>query len=80
MYSLIIRTLTILEGLALYVDPDFRLVRGAYPFIGRYNNLIWDVSVHPHLNTPFAYGMHTIRNYPAYVLPHSQADTNVIVS
>ena len=28
-YSFIIRTLTILEGLALYVDPSFRLIRGA---------------------------------------------------
>ena len=34
-YSLIVRTLTILEGLALSVDPDFRLVRGAYPFIAK---------------------------------------------
>jgi len=34
-YSLIVRTLTILEGLALYVDPDFRLIRGAYPFIAK---------------------------------------------
>jgi predicted unusual protein kinase regulating ubiquinone biosynthesis (AarF/ABC1/UbiB family) len=34
-YSFIIRTLTILEGLALYVDPSFRLVRGAYPFIAK---------------------------------------------
>lgn len=32
-YTLIIRTLTILEGLALSVDPSFRLVRGAYPFV-----------------------------------------------
>ena len=29
------RTLTILEGLALYVDKDFKLVKGAYPFIAR---------------------------------------------
>jgi predicted unusual protein kinase regulating ubiquinone biosynthesis (AarF/ABC1/UbiB family) len=34
-YSFIIRTLTILEGLALNVDPSFRLVRGAYPFIAK---------------------------------------------
>lgn len=34
-YTLIIRTLTILEGLALYVDPKFRLIRGAYPFIAK---------------------------------------------
>lgn len=34
-YSLIIRTLTILEGLALSVDKDFRLIRGAYPFIAK---------------------------------------------
>lgn len=26
-YSLIVRTLTILEGLALFVDPDFRLIK-----------------------------------------------------
>ena len=34
-YTLIIRTLTILEGLALSVDPSFRLVRGAYPFVAK---------------------------------------------
>jgi predicted unusual protein kinase regulating ubiquinone biosynthesis (AarF/ABC1/UbiB family) len=34
-YSFIIRTLSILEGLALYVDKDFRLIRGAYPFIAK---------------------------------------------
>lgn len=34
-YTLIVRTLTILEGLALYVDKDFKLVKGAYPFIAR---------------------------------------------
>jgi len=34
-YTLIIRSLTILEGLALFVDPNFRLIRGAYPFIAR---------------------------------------------
>ena len=34
-YTLIIRTLTILEGLALSVDPSFRLVKGAYPFIAK---------------------------------------------
>ncbi|CAM9686993.1 unnamed protein product [Chrysoparadoxa australica] len=34
-YSLVVRTLTILEGLALDVDPDFRLVRGAYPYIAK---------------------------------------------
>ena len=27
-YTLIVRTLTILEGLALYIDPKFRLIRG----------------------------------------------------
>lgn len=34
-YTLIIRSLTILEGLAVFVDPSFRLIRGAYPFIAR---------------------------------------------
>ena len=34
-YTLIVRTLTILEGLALYVDPNFRLIRGAYPFVAK---------------------------------------------
>lgn len=34
-YSFIIRTLTILEGLALYVDPSFRLIKGAYPFVAK---------------------------------------------
>ena len=30
---MIIRSLTILEGFALSVDPNFRLVRGAYPYV-----------------------------------------------
>lgn len=34
-YTLIIRSLTILEGLAVSVDPSFQLVRGAYPFVAR---------------------------------------------
>ena len=34
-YSFIIRTLSILEGLAVNVDPSFRLIRGAYPFIAK---------------------------------------------
>ena len=32
-FTVIIRTLTILEGMALQVDPNFRLVKGAYPFV-----------------------------------------------
>jgi len=34
-YATIVRTLTILEGLALNVDPDFRLIRGSYPYVAR---------------------------------------------
>lgn len=34
-YTFIIRSLTILEGLALSVDPQFRLIKGAYPFIAK---------------------------------------------
>lgn len=32
-FTIIIRSLTILEGIALSVDPNFRLVRGAYPYV-----------------------------------------------
>lgn len=32
-FTIIVRSLTILEGLALSVDPKFRLVRGAYPYV-----------------------------------------------
>eukprot|EP00559_Dactyliosolen_fragilissimus_P008126 CAMPEP_0184872194 /NCGR_PEP_ID=MMETSP0580-20130426/41146_1 /TAXON_ID=1118495 /ORGANISM="Dactyliosolen fragilissimus" /LENGTH=880 /DNA_ID=CAMNT_0027374951 /DNA_START=855 /DNA_END=3498 /DNA_ORIENTATION=+ len=32
-FTVIIRSLTILEGFALDVDPNFRLVRGAYPYV-----------------------------------------------
>jgi hypothetical protein len=32
-FTVIIRSLTILEGVALTVDKDFRLVRGAYPYV-----------------------------------------------
>lgn len=49
-YTQIIRSLTILEGLALYVDKDFKLVRGAYPFIIR--QVLTDPS--PELNDLFA--------------------------
>lgn len=31
--TIIIRSLTILEGFALSVDPTFRLIRGAYPYV-----------------------------------------------
>jgi len=34
-FTIIIRSLTILEGMALSVDPSFRLVRGSYPFVLR---------------------------------------------
>ncbi len=34
-FTIIIRSLTILEGMALSVDPKFRLVRGAYPYVLR---------------------------------------------
>mmetsp|Transcript_26490 Transcript_26490/g.82732 ORF Transcript_26490/g.82732 Transcript_26490/m.82732 type:complete len:626 (-) Transcript_26490:15-1892(-) len=34
-FSTIVRTMTILEGLALTVDPDFRLVKGSYPFVAQ---------------------------------------------
>jgi predicted unusual protein kinase regulating ubiquinone biosynthesis (AarF/ABC1/UbiB family) len=32
-FTVIIRSLTILEGFALAVDKNFRLVRGAYPYV-----------------------------------------------
>jgi hypothetical protein len=32
-FTIIIRSLTILEGVALSVDPKFKLVRGAYPYV-----------------------------------------------
>jgi len=32
-FTVILRSLTILEGVALSVDPNFRLVRGAYPYV-----------------------------------------------
>ena len=34
-FTVIIRSLTILEGMALSVDPKFRLVRGSYPYVLR---------------------------------------------
>jgi len=34
-FTVILRSLTILEGVALSVDPNFRLVRGAYPYVIR---------------------------------------------
>jgi len=32
-FTIIIRSLTILEGVALDVDPSFKLVRGSYPYV-----------------------------------------------
>mmetsp|Transcript_18187 Transcript_18187/g.45027 ORF Transcript_18187/g.45027 Transcript_18187/m.45027 type:complete len:812 (+) Transcript_18187:155-2590(+) len=32
-FTIILRSLTILEGVALSVDPKFRLVRGSYPYV-----------------------------------------------
>jgi len=34
-FTVIIRSLTILEGIALSADPRFRLVRGSYPYVLR---------------------------------------------
>ena len=34
-FTIILRSLTILEGVALSVDPNFRLVRGSYPYVLR---------------------------------------------
>ena len=34
-FTIIIRSLTILEGFALSADPKFRLIRGAYPYVLR---------------------------------------------
>ena len=34
-FTVILRSLTILEGVALSVDPNFRLVRGSYPYVLR---------------------------------------------
>jgi len=46
-YTLIVRSLTILEGLALDVDPDFRLIKGAYPFVAK--QIIGNTSPSPEL-------------------------------
>ncbi len=32
-FTIIIRSLIVLEGFALSVDPNFRLVRGSYPYV-----------------------------------------------
>ena len=32
-FTIIIRSLIVLEGFALNVDPNFRLVRGSYPYV-----------------------------------------------
>lgn len=34
-YSLVIRSLTILEGIALKVDPEFKIVDKAYPYVSK---------------------------------------------
>lgn len=34
-YALILRTLTVLEGLALQADPDYRLLARAYPYMAQ---------------------------------------------
>ena len=34
-YALILRSLTVLEGLALYADPNFKVLAAAYPYFAR---------------------------------------------
>jgi len=34
-YALILRSLTVLEGLALYADPDFKVLAAAYPYFAK---------------------------------------------
>ncbi|XP_028754115.1 protein ACTIVITY OF BC1 COMPLEX KINASE 3, chloroplastic [Neltuma alba] len=34
-YALILRTLTVLEGLALYADPNFKLLAASYPYFAK---------------------------------------------
>lgn len=32
-YALILRSLTVLEGLALYADPNFKVLAASYPYL-----------------------------------------------
>jgi len=34
-YALILRSLTVLEGLALQADPEYKLLKKAYPYIAQ---------------------------------------------
>lgn len=34
-YALILRSLTVLEGLALYADPDFKVLAASYPYFAK---------------------------------------------
>lgn len=34
-YALILRSLTVLEGLALTADPEYKLIAAAYPYMAR---------------------------------------------
>ena len=34
-YALILKSLTVLEGLALYADPDFKVLAAAYPYFAK---------------------------------------------
>lgn len=51
-FTIIIRSLTILEGMALSVDPNFRLVRGSYPYVLR--QLLAPESMNAQQKTPAA--------------------------
>jgi len=35
VYALILRSLTVLEGLALYADPNFKVLAAAYPYFAK---------------------------------------------
>lgn len=34
-YALILRSLTVLEGLALYADPNFKVLAASYPYFAK---------------------------------------------
>jgi aarF domain-containing kinase len=34
-YALILRSLTVLEGLALYTDPNFKVLAASYPYFAK---------------------------------------------
>ena len=68
--ALIIRAISVLEGIALVADPEFQIIQAAYPFISR--KLLTDQS--PRLKAALHYMVRLLPLLFSHLLPRSNAD------